>query len=783
MATAQNNMQNFTPTQDDYAVTHMLAKTFGDVTGNIFGATVGAGDFANIMGTAIAYFNFAVMFFGTVVLIYVTVFGVVNTANDGYALGKKWSSTYTMLRIGGAAASLIPTASGYSIIQLMALQIVVWGVGIADTTWRETVNAVMTKSLPNAFMAQEGDGAAVNKLASDMLLAKICALELNATLGQVTNGATDIKAVAESTSRLDGSVLGAGGTLVDTTTYTFRDTAPQPAANGEAICGRVIFEFKKKITYGSNLASVSSNAYQMMGYELTNSVAFTEDLADQIVKNVTGAAFNAMDLKLTTLAAQIHAGTGIDNKLYQEAINDYLNTMKSGYDSNLATLNGTSPIIKSFLQDSTEQGWVFAGMWHRRLSQIQEAIKDSYRVYPRSEAPNTQMILRTAPQLDQGFLTQYAQAQTLAATAIQNGGEEWDVANPGVKKPGSAPLNIDFESGDVSHTWKKWTASIGQSIVAGIIDLIAIPDTGGWHDPVIQVKNLGDYTMVWAESAIAAKSLLVIGINAADAAADTALNPAPGKLVNLVTGAQDTKTRWVQFALSTIDELWGLIAPSLWGLLYVGYFMSIFLPMVPYMIFTLAVVGWLIAVIETIIAAPMWAVMHMTPESGGSFIGSQQQGYLLLLSVFFKPVLTVLGLIVSLIVLRPVMDYVNTGFIGQMATQQSDSVTGLGSIFGYLLAYAFLTLAVFLAIFALPQDMGDRVLKWISAGIGGLGEKEAMGRIESGGSSMAREGLRTAQQRDAKSSNRLAEAIAARKTRAKADQPIGAGSGTQRGFA
>ena len=136
--------------------------------------------------------------------------------------------------------------------------------------------------------------------------------------------------------------------------------------------------------------------------------------------------------------------------------------------------------------------------------------------------------------------------------------------------------------------------------------------------------------------------------------------------------------------------------------------------------------------------------MHMTPESNDSFIGSQQQGYLLLLSVFFKPILTVLGLLLSMLILRPAMDLVNMGFIGSMVTIQANSTTGIPSIFGFMLVYAFITFSVFMTVFALPQDMSDRVLKWISAGIGSLGEKEAMSKIEGGASAMSRESLRSA---------------------------------------
>lgn len=185
--------------------------------------------------------------------------------------------------------------------------------------------------------------------------------------------------------------------------------------------------------------------------------------------------------------------------------------------------------------------------------------------------------------------------------------------------------------------------------------------------------------------------------------------------------------------------------------------------------------------------------MHMTPESNDSFIGSQQQGYLLLLSVFFKPILTVLGLLLSMLILRPAMDLVNMGFIGSMVTIQANSTTGIPSIFGFMLVYAFITFSVFMTVFALPQDMSDRVLKWISAGIGSLGEKEAMSKIEGGASAMSRESLRSAggnvsrrhasqlakaeNESDQRRHNELMQALGGRAGSSKGDQPANGGTG------
>ena len=87
---------------------------------------------------------------------------------------------------------------------------------------------------------------------------------------------------------------------------------------------------------------------------------------------------------------------------------------------------------------------------------------------------------------------------------------------------------------------------------------------------------------------------------------------------------------------------------------------GIFLPSLPYVIFMTVVVGWILAVLQSLIAAPLWAVMHMTPDR--TFVGSQSQGYLLLLSLFARPALAVVGLFAAMLVSDPIIDFIAKGF-------------------------------------------------------------------------------------------------------------------------
>ncbi len=782
MPASSSSMANFTPTTDDYSVTQLLANTFGDVTGNMFGVAA-TSQLANVMGTAFAYFNSAVLFFGTVILAYVTVFGIMNTANDGQVLGKRWSTGTTPARISVSAMSLIPTSSGYSIIQLVVMQIVVWGVGIADTTWTNIVSASLTKSMPNTFTAMSRDTTAVKKLAGDLLLSKVCAWQLNDILGAVTEGPakTNIAAVTEN------SAFARSAWTYDKTVFHFKDIATPPTSNGADICGSVTFEYRSGFNAANPIFTWGTNpGAQALQGNAINSAAFTQQIASAVVMNANQAAFAVLDSNIGLLADKINNGTYVpaDADLFRQAVTGYLNTAKTNFDTafnaQLASLNGGSPVINQFLNETTSKGWVFAGMWHRRLSQIQEAMNDARKVYPTSEPPNFDMIRATAPQLDQGFLTAYAQAQRLAQAAIADGGATAS-AQPDTTAMGDSvglpSLDINPGVTDVKTVWNNWTTGMGQSIIAGLVNFTMGSDAStGWHDPVLQVKSMGDWMMTGAEAMIAAKTFAVIAIEVGKATSETVFSNAAGRAVNFVTGANDGIKAWLDMAAKTVNELWSLIGPSAWAMLYTGYFMAIYLPMVPYMIFTLAVVGWLIAVVESVVAAPLWMVMHMTPEGSDSFIGSQQQGYMLLLSVFFRPVLTVVGLLASLILLRPVMDFVNTGFIGSMSVMQSGTWTGIGSIMGYMLVYAFITAAIFFMVFGLPQDLSDRVLKWIGAGIGSLGEREGANRVESGASGMGRTAVQSAQRREQMMQDRISKAIEHRKQASAKGGAVGGGT-------
>ena len=78
-------------------------------------------------------------------------------------------------------------------------------------------------------------------------------------------------------------------------------------------------------------------------------------------------------------------------------------------------------------------------------------------------------------------------------------------------------------------------------------------------------------------------------------------------------------------------------------LLFPGIIIAYVLPMIPYVMWMAGVLGWIILVCEAMIAVPLWMLAHMT-VGGEGLHGRAIEGWSLLFSIVFRPILMVIGL-------------------------------------------------------------------------------------------------------------------------------------------
>lgn len=144
-------------------------------------------------------------------------------------------------------------------------------------------------------------------------------------------------------------------------------------------------------------------------------------------------------------------------------------------------------------------------------------------------------------------------------------------------------------------------------------------------------------------------------------------------------------------------------------------------PMTPLLIYTSAVLSWYIQVVSSIIAAPIISLGLISPGKG---LGRASPALNLIINLFLRPGLTVLGFFAGLILfnlLVPLFTEMMLRFMLVMTSMRDNSFYNLASngllslgvaiVFEY--AYIFMLIGLISRCFNLIYDLPDQVLVWI----------------------------------------------------------------------
>ena len=151
-------------------------------------------------------------------------------------------------------------------------------------------------------------------------------------------------------------------------------------------------------------------------------------------------------------------------------------------------------------------------------------------------------------------------------------------------------------------------------------------------------------------------------------------------------------------------------------LMIVSNLLAIWVPMLPPLVFFIAVVGWLFAVIEAMIASPL-VLLGMTFPQGHDFLGSAQQALILLLSVFVRAPLIVIGFFFSMLIL-----YISMMALGYavvpiiLSLFEVHGNIELGDAFmmyAFMLIIMYVTTTLLSQTLALTYKLPNSIVAWI----------------------------------------------------------------------
>lgn len=165
--------------------------------------------------------------------------------------------------------------------------------------------------------------------------------------------------------------------------------------------------------------------------------------------------------------------------------------------------------------------------------------------------------------------------------------------------------------------------------------------------------------------------------------------------------------------LTTIAAAFGTAFSMMyWAVIIPGLYLSYYVQMIPFFMFTTAVVMWYILMSEALFASQLWMMMFTT-ATGDDFIGEQKPGLNLLFSLFMRPALYVLGLIIAMNIQTPVFGFINTEYINLLSNAPNGEHF-LWAQIGYGFGYIMIVHTVMMKIWQIPLDMPENIEAWMN---------------------------------------------------------------------
>jgi len=178
-----------------------------------------------------------------------------------------------------------------------------------------------------------------------------------------------------------------------------------------------------------------------------------------------------------------------------------------------------------------------------------------------------------------------------------------------------------------------------------------------------------------------------------------------------------------------------------------GFVLYYVLPFLPFVYFYFAVASWVKAIFEAMVGVPLWALAHLRIDGDGLPGDAAANGYFLILEIFIRPILTVVGLLAAIVIFSTQVRILNyiwdlvvsnaAGFVNNAdITGRTDpAVAGnrgaddfqrsIVDQFFFTIIYTVICYMMALASFKLIDKIPDNILRWAGAGVSSFGDIDA----------------------------------------------------------
>lgn len=653
---------------------YYLQQIFGSV-----GSVIPANDQTNhLLGSIFLSFNTAIFTLGTLIITWIGFSGMLHAAASGKMLGKEGSSLWSPAKVLTGLFILMPTTSGYSFIQVTVMWVVLNSIGAANALWTNLLN-YYTYQAPYANLNVDPTHAIFTQFVNMSL----CQHAIN-------NGVID--SYVMRTPELQGllvDVIPKGNQIIMGVTLPGTNTVVP-------LCGAI------------TVPDISQQADANWPVGLTGDLAVT--LYKSALLNTLSTVSPLVDNALQ--APDMNQWATDNAPLLQDAalsLNEYVQQQLTNYLSNQAPSTSTT---------AYEDGWIHAGSYYYVLAKQGGSLNLAFAL----PSPMTgfsdqvtdpcanQKIADVLAQLKQIYNPQCTPQVTTQLTtfytnflsgkgaqlisAISNALQAAKEKQQAAQNRSQGTLGVHTATANFALSSAASSNASGLLIFPSLDNLVSdfssyLTTKSG--DPLASVGSFGMGILHFLDTLWTTSILIAFFI--------------------VLAGSSMQCMQPMALALNALSDIIMTIQNFLFGLLFpAGVLLGIYTPMIPYLIFTLASIGWFILVIEAMTAAPLVAVSFLIPHDSEE-LGHAATAIGMLTGLFIRPALMIVGFAAGTRICQIGIEILNYSFYSTIEMQTGDS-----TLFGFIaifLMYVGIVLTIINQSFTLIHHVPDQVMKWI----------------------------------------------------------------------
>ena len=660
--------------QDDWAA-QVLRSIFPTGSGV---ALPGIGSENTVIGKMVGQLSGYILALAAAFMAYATILQIHRAAESGRVLSTTTSS-WAPVRLIFALVMMFPLASGFSTGQAAVMQVAMWGIGMGRAVYTSSIKAIGPDAIPIATPMIPGTKTIVTGLMEN----ELCRALVNAASGNPN--------LVPAPTPIRSSI---GGNSAQSGAY---ESWIYAMSNGNDIqspvCGSVTL--RQPDPAATNYAGVSVDMTAAQLNALTSVIQNdirndAQTVAQQLWQTRQS---NALTQLMTTM---VHGTQDYTQQLSQTAT-DFTNALRSALATSDAARGGELGLAAN--QNKLDAlGWTSAGAYYVEIARLNGQTLSLLSSVPTVQPPTYQGLgwglSRDMAPLVSSILT--FQERLKAYVDTQDGldapggnSELFSGATPG--ENGASTIDQIVRS-----------IHLNERVLNAIVATIS-PITGsGWTDPFAALINLGQTLVLISVSALGLAAILSSTTATAGAVAWNVLT------LNL-SGAAAAGAGHLAMTFLATPIFYGIMC-----LLVPGLLIAYVLPMIPFAMWIAGVAGWLILVIEAVIAVPLWMFAHLTFQGDGLH-GRGIEGYGLLFNVLFRPVLMLFGLMMGYLVFSSMSWLLLQGFCiaAGFALSHGWFVTNLLGLIVLLCMFVLMEVTLALVAFRLITLVPHHVVKLI----------------------------------------------------------------------